>query len=228
MRVMNGVFNIVGDFIRNHFSGDNTDAKRKAMNAYYDKQLEISKQYKTYVPAKQVNIESNINVSRGQPMGAVDLTEEKIKEGTSCLPCSRDHINTASSLLDEASRFAVREKGMNDPEVIKRLDKALRELNAMERIDLEPEYVDSLRGDEKQLAMNILRESAELRHGITNAKSAEDLMSVSKRAGDLSRDLFAKVLEIKTSDEVTEDLCRGLSGSKLENCERLLNPVVQK
>ena len=127
-----------------------------------------------------------------EPASAAETSQETIERGTACIPCSRDHISTVSSVLGESVRFA-RSKGIKDPEVVRRMRIALDELNAMERIDLAPDVVATLAGTDKTLASWVLNQSRDLRHSITAIK---DVDSLEKAAGDaaLAADTFMSQL----------------------------------
>ena len=94
----------------------------------------------------------------GTPITAPESQEEPplsqseaVATGTACLPCCRDHLSTSSSALSEGIRFA-RDKGIKDPEALRRIRIALDELNVMERIDLAPDEIVRLKGAERELA----------------------------------------------------------------------------
>ncbi|GAI99896.1 unnamed protein product, partial [marine sediment metagenome] len=85
-------------------------------------------------------------------------TKTAIESGTACISCCRDHLSTSSSALSEGMRFA-RDKGIRNPEALRRIRIAFDELNAMERIDLAPDETVKLKGAEKDLANWTLRGS---------------------------------------------------------------------
>jgi hypothetical protein len=131
---------------------------------------------------------------------ATQETTEAIKEGTACLPCSRDHLSTASSSLSEAIRFA-RDKGVKDSEVLRRVRIALDELNAMERIDLAPTETAKLKGAEKELANWTLSQSRSLRHDITAIKDIETLEQVAANAAGTTEAFIEKFWAITQKEE---------------------------
>lgn len=92
---------------------------------------------------------------------------------TGCVPCSLGHLGTCSGLLNEAMRFA-RKDGMTE-EVSDRINMCLDELNAMERVDLRPQMIENLPGWEKELAVESLKESRAVRHGLESVKTPDDL-----------------------------------------------------
>ncbi|GAI90004.1 unnamed protein product, partial [marine sediment metagenome] len=92
--------------------------------------------------------------SEGEPSQSISTPEtipRPVAKGTACLPCCRDHLSTSSSALSEGIRFA-RDKGVKDPESLRRIRIALDELNVMERIDLAPDETAKLKDAEKDLA----------------------------------------------------------------------------
>lgn len=97
-----------------------------------------------------------------------------VKSG--CIPCSLGHFGTCAALLNEAVRFAGKD-GMGD-DVSLRMNKCLDELNALERIDLQPQMLDQLTGWERQLAKQALDSSRDTRHGIEAIRNQEDLLAV--------------------------------------------------
>lgn len=111
------------------------------------------------------------------------------KVATSCVGCAIGHLATCSGLLKEAVRFS--DEGMASPNIISRLNTCLDELNAMERVDLQPAKIADLPDWEKVLAHDALRVSRETRHfieaGVTSAdqleKLAANLIQVRERIG---------------------------------------------
>jgi len=125
-----------------------------------------------------------------------------VAAGTACLPCSRDHLSTSSSALSEAIRFA-RDKGVKDPEAVRRIRIALDELNIMERIDLAPEEVAKLKGDEKELAVWTLNQSRDLRHAITAIKDDESMEQAAVKASAVTEEFMSKLWAIPEGECVT-------------------------
>jgi len=96
-------------------------------------------------------------------------------KSTACIPCSKAHISAISGALSESIRFA-KDGGVTHPEVIDRLGIATDELAAMERIDLAPYKIESLKGEEKEFAEWIVEKTRDLRHsldGITDVNKLE-------------------------------------------------------
>lgn len=150
-------------------------------------------------------------------------TAEVIREGTACLPCSRDHFLTTSSSLSEAIRFA-RDKGVRDPEVTRRIRIGLQELDIMERIDLAPEETAKLKGKEKELADWALKQSRDLRHAITDARDADALEEAAAKASNIT-DTFMDRLwsipeeECETCAEARESIKEFIERRKRERGE---------
>lgn len=106
--------------------------------------------------------------------------ESEVKAG--CVPCATGHLSTTTGLLDESMRFA-RTEGIASDEVIDRMAKSLKELNAMERVDLSPEKIAWLPAWEKEIAEKALELSRATRHAIEGTRSVDDL---EKAAADIS------------------------------------------
>ena len=100
------------------------------------------------------------NISQEIPQGDEE-GPSSIKAG--CVPCAIGHISTCSGGLAEAMRFA-RKEGMASNQVIDRIGHCLEELNIMEREDLSPQKISSLPQWEKDLALEALNVSREMRH----------------------------------------------------------------
>lgn len=118
-----------------------------------------------------------------------------VSGGTACLPCSRDHLSVTSSALDEAMRFA-RDKGVNHPEVLRRIRIALGELNMMERIDLAPEETAKLKGAEKEIATWTLNQSRNLRHAITAIKDVGTMEQTAAQASAFTEEFMSRLWSI--------------------------------
>lgn len=123
---------------------------------------------------------------------------EEIASATACLSCSRDHYSTISGALSEALRFA-RSDGMTSKEVQGRIGLALDEMNIMERVDLAPQAVASLKGAEKELAEWSLKNSRELRHIVGEIVTVDDMEKAAAQAARLRGEFMAKYGEIRQS-----------------------------
>jgi hypothetical protein len=157
------------------------------------------------------------------PETTVQETPEAIREGTACLPCSRDHLSVTSSSLSEAIRFA-RDKGVRDPEVLRRIRIALDELNAMERIDLAPDETAKLKGAEKELADWTLRQSRDMRHTITAIKDVQTLEQAAAKASQTTEEFMSRLWaipeeECQTCTEVRESIKQFIEKRKRERGE---------
>lgn len=120
---------------------------------------------------------------------------EKVQAGTACNLCSSEHFSQASAALAEALRFA-RSEGLSSSEVIKRVEHARQELNAMERFDLSPSEVEKLIGKDKEVAEWALMNSRDLRHGINKlitTKQVQDLVVVAGQAERVAREFFSEL-----------------------------------
>ncbi len=133
------------------------------------------------------------------PASIAATSEETVERGTACIPCSRDHISTVSSVLGEAVRFA-RSKGVKDPDVIRRVRIAFDELNAMERIDLAPDVVAGLTGKDKEMATWILNQSRDLRHLITAIKDPDALEKAAAQAAATTDTFMSQLMELEPQD----------------------------
>ena len=127
---------------------------------------------------------------------------EAVAKGTACLPCCRDHLSTSSSALSEGIRFA-RDKGIKDPEALRRIRIALDELNVMERIDLAPDETTKLKGAEKDLANWTLKGSREIRHAITTIKDVESMEQAAAKASTITEEFISRLWAIPEEECVT-------------------------
>lgn len=107
---------------------------------------------------------------------------------TGCVPCSIGHLGTCSGLLNEAMRFA-RKDGLQSDEVINRVNMCMDELNALERVDLRPEMIQSLPGWEKGLAEQALNLSRTLRHDLEGLNDVSQLETVSAKTQSIRQDI---------------------------------------
>jgi len=237
MRVINGAFNVIGNFISTSISGASDEKLEDSVDKYYEKASAIIKKYgdQGEEPVVETTKETHIvKTSKPDESIEVDLSEKKISEGTACLPCSRDHFTQASALLEEATRFASRgSEGLKNPEVRDRMHAALKELNAMERWDLRSENIANLTGKEKELATWALNKSADIRHTLTSAKTPDDLIKVSAEMSGASKNMMSEVLDMMmdegdemSDDDVINKLCGNLSGDAKQQCIDGVSPVL--
>lgn len=148
---------------------------------------------------------------------------EAITKGTACLPCCRDHLSTSSSALSEGIRFA-RDKGIKDPEALRRIRIALDELNAMERIDLAPDETARLKGAEKDLANWTLKGSREIRHTITAIKDVDSMEQAAAKASAITEEFISRLWaipeeECETCGEARESIRQFIEKKKRERRE---------
>lgn len=120
-----------------------------------------------------------------------------------CVPCALGHIGTCSGLLNEAVRFS--DNGMDDAEVIERLNGCLDELNGMERIDLRPEKISSLPEWERKIADRALKSSRTTRHAIEGCRTKEDLVHLAantqKVRNEIGKEWFQTKIRTFKPDE---------------------------
>jgi len=155
--------------------------------------------------------------------GEISTSQASVFAGTACLPCSRDHLSVTSSALGEAVRFA-REKGVKDPEALRRIRIALDELNVMERIDLAPDEIVKLKGAEKELADWTLKQSRDLRHAITAIKDADSVEKTAARASQVTEEFMSRLWSIpeeecQTCGEIRESIRQFIERRKKERGE---------
>jgi len=145
---------------------------------------------------------------------------EAVATGTACLPCCRDHLSTSSSALSEGIRFA-RDKGIKDPEALRRIRIALDELNVMERIDLAPDETTKLKGAEKDLANWTLKGSREIRHAITAIKDVDSMEQAAAKASAITEEFISRLWaipeeECETCGEARESIRQFVEKRKRE------------
>ena len=234
MRILNAAFDIAGTLISQQLDTGG-EKQQQIVDEYHTKALRIaekaekeqakSNRKQTPMPQPQPLLEPE-----PEPEYTVkiekDLSPEKIEQGVSCLPCSRDHVSTASAVLNEALRFA-RKDGIGHIEVQRRLGMALDELNAMERIDLAAESIERLTGKEKEIAIEAANDSRELRHNITAIKTPDDLQKVAAQASNVRTRFMANIFELSTKDGTVEKLCKGLTGEEKQKCMNIINKVIK-
>lgn len=253
--LIKGIIGIAGNIVAISQTDTQLKEEKSLMDEHYKKSTIASKKYEEEIKKKreQEPVEVDFKLSketedkikfqeeldhgmdkldRVTTQYTQDLTEDKISDGTACLPCSRDHFTIASSVMDEATRFATREKGMRDPEVRKRIQAALKELNAMERIDLSPENTASLQGKEHELATWAKNSSADIRHMITNARSPQDLERVASKLSQVAQkfgdDVWDLALEGGSIDKHIDDICKGLDGEEQQRCLDRINRIMDE
>ena len=238
LKILNGIFQLAGTFFATQMTSGKGD-EQKALDEYYKKVSKAVKNAGTGPTSDRLQklqqaLEEEVrplakkleqqSIQRTQmyqePVEHGDLTEERIIEGKSCLPCSSEHIGQAAALLKEAVRFAVRDKGIKDDEVEDRVHDALLELNALERKDLTPEKIEKMRPEEQELAIYYMNKSAEIRHKLNDIKSADDLIKASSFATGVSKEIHKKVWDMSVGSGTVEHLCdkSGMNESERKAC----------
>jgi len=116
---------------------------------------------------------------------------------SACVPCALGHFSTAARLLNEAVRF--KKDGLTSPQILDDIAAALGEQNALERIDLTPEKIETLPEWEKGMADIALEKSRELRHRLEAIQNIDELTELAadteKFYKMLNREWIAKRLE---------------------------------
>lgn len=141
-----------------------------------------------------------------------------VEAGVACVPCCNDHFSVCSGLIsDEAIRMA-RRTGMQNDEIIGRINHCEDQLNAMEREDLSVEKIASLPGWEKEIAIYAQNQGAAIRHKLEGVTSVDDLEDVALQIKEarikIGKDYFKGRLAHMSEVEKTEAGRRALE--KLE------------
>ena len=125
-----------------------------------------------------------------------EITDVHQKIATACIPCSLGHFSTSAGLLNEAVRF--KNDGITSNEVLDRIAKILEEQNALERVDLTPEKIQSSPRWERELAEEALEKSRSLRHRLESVETMEDIeqiaADISKYYRELNREWYKRKL----------------------------------
>ena len=141
--------------------------------------------------------------------------------GKACIPCGNDHFSTASSMLEESLRFA-REDSVNNPEVIKRISAAEDELNAFERIDGASENVVKLPPKERELMLQMLAASREMRHKLKDIKDVPSLESTSVQVKEIKNQFRSKVfgMQLEKLPKKTRDVIKKTAQELVQSIEQ--------
>lgn len=131
----------------------------------------------------------------------VAVKAQSIEAG--CVPCALGHFGTCSGLLNEAVRFA--DNGMDNVEVIDRLNACLDEFNTMERLDLRPEKIVTLPGWEKDIAQKALKSSRETRHKIEGCRTKDQLLELAASTQTARKKIGQEWFHTKISEFTPED-----------------------
>jgi hypothetical protein len=176
-----------------------------------------------YLPIKKI-IREQYN---GRVMNIGTKSHTYTVNGICVSNCSKDHFSTASGALAEALRFA-RKEGINHSEVQDRLGIASDELNIMERIDLSPQKMVTLDGQERRLAIEALNESRDLRHQIMSIKTDADLEKAAADAAKVRTRFMKNVFQMAMRDGTVDKLCRNFTGGEKEHCIKTLTGILEK
>ena len=118
---------------------------------------------------------------------------------TACMNCARSHLATVAGAWEEALRFA-RTGGIGDPEVVKRLSIAEKELNIMERVDLSPASIEASPREQQDLARKFLPAFRDLRQKAGEIASVAELEKAAADAENTGRQLRLDLLKSKGVD----------------------------
>jgi len=109
----------------------------------------------------------------------IDISQELVNPpeiediSLACVPCALGHFATSTGLLNEAMRF--KKDGIGSNEILDRIGKALEEQNALERVDLTPERIQTTKDWEGPIAEEALKQSRALRHKLESIETIGDL-----------------------------------------------------
>ncbi len=132
-------------------------------------------------PMEEVGIRA---VAEDAPPAAGVISEEKIKKGTACLPCTNSHLHACVGLLNEATRMS--HDGIT-PDSITRVEQCLGEIVAAERIDLTPANIADLPPEERTIASYASKEIREIRHDLEGLSSSEQLEQIAAKTANLQK-----------------------------------------
>lgn len=199
--IVGKLIDIAGQLISNHLSIPNWSEYEKA----------IEKVYGGYTPPSETK--------------TVEQTTTEVK-GIACLPCSKSHISTASSALNEALRFA-RDTGLRNREVVHRIGIAVDELNIMERIDLTSDKISELSDKDREKAYWILNQSRNLRHMLDDLRTVEDLEKAAAYAAKIRDEFLLKIFDVDNirdnKEKIKETICSGLPNDERKKCVEAVN-----
>ncbi len=128
------------------------------------------------------------------------------KIATGCVPCAIGHLGTCSGLLKESIRFA--KDGIDTDEVIDRVGMCLDELNAMERVDLQPSMLVQLPEWEKALAQEALLASRATRHALEAFSTVDALEQTAANTSNLRTTIFRRWIKQKMEHLTPEERVR--------------------
>lgn len=151
----------------------------------------------TYEQALASQQESDMGASSLPSPAPISGASIKESKSTACIPCSKNHLSAIAGILAESKRFIA--GGVKDPEVVDRINIATKELNAMERGDLDPAKVASLPPKEKEVAEWIADQARDLRHSIDGIKDKESLEEAISKADHINNEMISKFMDLLTS-----------------------------
>ena len=150
-----------------------------------------------YQPVISVVDEEGLSINVPAAASPPETTDDKIKKGTACLPCTNSHLHACVGLLDEAMRMSP--DGINE-DSMQRVDKCLGQIAAAERIDLAPENVAALPEKERVVAEYAAKEMREIRHGLEGVTDKKDLERVTLQTITLQEHVGKAWFKIKMAD----------------------------
>ena len=124
---------------------------------------------------------------------------QKAGVATACMSCARSHLAAVTGAWEEALRFA-REKGVGDPEVVKRLAIAEKELTIMERVDLSPASIEASPREQQDMARRFLPTFRDLRQQAGEISTVRELEQAAALAENTGRQLRMDILASKGVD----------------------------
>ena len=128
-----------------------------------------------------------------------EIPAAKSTVSTACMNCARSHLATVAGAWEEALRFA-RTGGIGDPEVVKRLSIAEKELNIMERVDLSPASIEASPREQQELARKFLPAFRDLRQKAGEISTVAQLEKAAADAENTGRQLRLDILKSKGVD----------------------------
>lgn len=144
-----------------------------------------------YIPEAGKNMEPAIAVKAREvetPKVIVKHIDKPAPSGTGCVPCSADHLSTIVASLNEAMRFARGGGGIEHPEVQRRIELAIDEANALERLDAAPDALLKLPPNEKAIMDEMLPKLRKIRQRLGEVTSVEELEQIAAEAHTVRMD----------------------------------------
>jgi hypothetical protein len=148
--------------------------------------------------------------------GTDEKNTEVVEKGKACLPCTIHHLATCSGLLDEAYRM---NKNELDEESGERVLKCFKEIGAAERVDLAPDSINKLSKEEQVIAKDAAIQLREIRHGLEDIKTPEDLKKQAAAMSDLMTDVYRKYSKLILT-KMTPEEKQKLAMTAIERLEK--------